>query len=617
MWQSSRQKAARVLVLLLLYLLLTLFTTSVCGTSTQVVRIGALFPLSDIKSNKRNDNGAQWLAGSLMAIDDLNQLYADRNVSFKFAVRDTKRTFSKTVIGTFDLADKVFENNGSHVIVGAGLNVLTEAIAYVLKDFNIAQIAYASNSTALSNYNQFPTFSRVYPSSSYESVAIANLIAKYFGYTRVILFYSTDDYGYDGVNQFSVAAADLKLIVTAYVRIKILDETFSHYFDDLAVYDARVFVLIVSSVDQASDLMFQGSSIGFFSARTVILSTGSLFTSNLWLDSSSDASIIPGMFKNFFAISNADNDWKVSPNGRAFIQRFRSLPDTESVALDGSRVCSNKTDDDGSFMLYKSSTFCTGNIFSALAADGSDISRFTAYSYDATFAAGTAVVTYSDIYHGGNIPTKIDGRLLADVLEANVSFMGYTGRIDLGASQHSYNRFDWGGRMIGVRFQVSNFNSGNGSLADFALRRVGTWTREDGFLLCGEDSTLQSALTGGCTTIRYGTSDNSKPAGQPETIFEVMSINMKIALYLLATTNFAVVAFIMFILVAYRKARLLKASQTSMMWIIVSANLFAAHRVVLASMPPSPSVCSGNVWMGHLGKSINLLLPILSFFFYK
>ena len=86
-----------------------------------VIRIGGIYPITDIVTAKINRVGAQWLAGSLMAAADLNTLYAkSTNYRFKLAVRDSRKTFSNTVVGCLALSKSVFNQNGSHVIVGAG-----------------------------------------------------------------------------------------------------------------------------------------------------------------------------------------------------------------------------------------------------------------------------------------------------------------------------------------------------------------------------------------------------------------------------------------------------------------------------------------------------------------
>jgi hypothetical protein len=88
---------------------------------SQVIRIGGIYPITDVVTAKINRAGAQWLAASLMAAADLNTMYAkSSNYRFKLAVRDSRKTFSNTVVGCLALSKSVFNSNGSHVIVGAG-----------------------------------------------------------------------------------------------------------------------------------------------------------------------------------------------------------------------------------------------------------------------------------------------------------------------------------------------------------------------------------------------------------------------------------------------------------------------------------------------------------------
>lgn len=88
----------------------------------QIVRMGGIYPITNIVTAKVNPIGAQWLAGSLLALRDLNSdpIYKAQQISFQLAVRDSRKTFSNTVVGCLALAKSVFKNNGSQVIVGAG-----------------------------------------------------------------------------------------------------------------------------------------------------------------------------------------------------------------------------------------------------------------------------------------------------------------------------------------------------------------------------------------------------------------------------------------------------------------------------------------------------------------
>jgi hypothetical protein len=144
----------------------------------QIVRIGAIYPITNIATARTNFIGAQWLAGSLMGLKDLNDAYESRDIEFQLSVRDSRKSFSNTVVGCLSLARTVYHGNGSQVIVGAGFNAVTQAMAYVFSDpqNDLAQIAYASNISSLSHNDVFPDFLRTYPSSSYEGHALAHTI---------------------------------------------------------------------------------------------------------------------------------------------------------------------------------------------------------------------------------------------------------------------------------------------------------------------------------------------------------------------------------------------------------------------------------------------------------
>jgi hypothetical protein len=133
------------------FLTFLLIFKNLVDSDKQIVRIGGIFPITDSDTAKIDERGGQWLAGSLMGLNDLNEEYKSRNIEFKLAVRDSKKTFSNTVVACLELAQDVYDGNGSHVIVGSGFNPVTEAMAYVFSDpqNNLAQVAFASNESAL------------------------------------------------------------------------------------------------------------------------------------------------------------------------------------------------------------------------------------------------------------------------------------------------------------------------------------------------------------------------------------------------------------------------------------------------------------------------------------
>jgi hypothetical protein len=89
-------------------------------------------------------------------------------------------------------------------------------------------------------------------------------------------------------------------------------------------------------------------------------------------------------------------------------------------------VCNNQTDDDGNF-LYQGSIIppattpvCAGFNYSLFNQDGSNVDRYIAYSYDATYALALAM---HDVLYKQNL-SSIEGAALYAALIANVSFIG-------------------------------------------------------------------------------------------------------------------------------------------------------------------------------------------------
>ena len=252
-------------------------------------------------------------------------------------------------------------------------------MAYVFSDpqNNLAQIAYASNISSVSHEGVFPDFLRTYSSSSYEGYAIADTL-RHFNYTRAVLIHTSGLYGTDGANEFMSGAASFEIDVIETVILDPEETDFSSFLDDLRVYDARVFVLIMSNITQAGNMMHYASSIQLINEKTIVFGSASLASCVIWKTTglASNSLLVQQMMKGFFAVSNADNDWKVTAKGKEFIQRFRALPNTFGVNGPSGTVCNQAKDDDGGYNLYQASLTgqppynCIGFNFSSFAPDG-------------------------------------------------------------------------------------------------------------------------------------------------------------------------------------------------------------------------------------------------------
>ena len=121
---------------------------------------------------------------------------------------------------------------------------------------------------------------------------------------------------------------------------------------------------------------------------------------------------------------------------------------------------------------------------------------------------------------------KVDGAYeIANLLIPYSGYSGPTGSFNFSPGLVSGGGdYQAGDRVTGVRFAVMNFNS-NHSLNEnnWYFGRVGTWSSETGYAPCKGDSTLQSAITGGCqTTLLWGTPGNVPPKDRADSIVDSM-----------------------------------------------------------------------------------------------
>ena len=543
------------------------------------------------------------VTASFMAVRDLNSLYAnDRKILFKLAVRDSTSTFEGTVAATVEIATRTFGVNGTNIIIGGGSDRETEGMSSLLKYTDIPQI-YATSDLSSLEPSDYENLSRVYPPSSSEGFMLAKILSSYFSYSRVVLIHSTDIYGLGGSDKFVSAAEDLGIEIVMDCGIGSLVDI-HHCLASLQKYDARVFVLIIPDLKVAGAILSNGTTAGIFNENCIIFGSGSLSTTSLWSHLSLQPLAMTKLMANFFTISFANDDWKISSQGKSFIKKFRSKANTVVILPNGTRICSDRTDDDGHFKLFqitpygKSHYICAGNIYSSFATDGSDITSYASYVYDAIWAAGIAVIQYADTFSDGVIPTNVKLFNGKKFVLKNVEFVGYSGNVSFRTGNKHRGEFS----HTGFRYKISNFHRGNGTLSSITLQRVGTSTEDGIFSKCTSDSDLQTSVTGGCSELRYGNVYNIQPSDRAYNIIQCLPLAMRNTLYAIASINFTVIVFFTVILVIYRHTRILRAAQPAMMWMILLSNLFLVVRIIMSSGISNSFVCVCNVWTGHLGE---------------
>jgi ABC-type branched-subunit amino acid transport system substrate-binding protein len=263
------------------------------------IRLGGGMSMTNVgKDDSLNDKdldgdvdkgGIMRMVSMILAIKDMEAKYASEGVTIKFAVQNTRNTFTEGAQAAIDLKKDMFGKVGVHAVVGDISNIATQAMGYILAESDIAHVSYGADSSMLSHQTRFPTHSRVYPAASYEAQAIAEVIYDSFEWKRVVVIYSSSTYGVDALNVFIIRAEELGLQIIQKVAVipgSLTTEesqvALKYDVGQLSKYDARIFVLLLSDELQAQNFFLAGVDTQVLAVDTICISTSEVTTSALW-----------------------------------------------------------------------------------------------------------------------------------------------------------------------------------------------------------------------------------------------------------------------------------------------------------------------------------------------
>jgi ABC-type branched-subunit amino acid transport system substrate-binding protein len=130
------------------------------------------------------DSGTQRLASILMAISEINKNSTLLpNTTIKVAYRDSRSDEGKAFFAALNLANSAFNVSGVgkavDIVIGAQSSGESTASAQVFKQFHVPQISMSSTSALLSLKTDYPYFSRICPSDTFQGMAMASLLSHY------------------------------------------------------------------------------------------------------------------------------------------------------------------------------------------------------------------------------------------------------------------------------------------------------------------------------------------------------------------------------------------------------------------------------------------------------
>ena len=190
---------------------LTLFCWS-CNAAVKSFNIGGLFTADSFF-------GSQEKAAFLMALDEINNKFDGvhdellPSTHLYFAIKYTDGVYINAIKDALVLTEEAFNGTGIQACIGAALDVDSEAVAQIFNAYSLNQVSYASTASTLSYATTYPGFFRTCTSEAAQSIAIADMIYKTFGWRKISLFYTSDSYGSDGGYVFQSEAANLGLSI--------------------------------------------------------------------------------------------------------------------------------------------------------------------------------------------------------------------------------------------------------------------------------------------------------------------------------------------------------------------------------------------------------------------
>jgi Receptor family ligand binding region len=340
-----------------------------------------------------------------------------------------------------ELATSAIGGLGVHGIIGAHDDTISKAMAFVCNDYDLSQVAYGAKEAELGSGSEFPNFVRVFPSDGYEAYAMADLIGKTFGWARVVAVYTTDFYGSIALKMFQYRASQLGISTVFQLALTpgqaVTNETLAQLEQQISAVgdvDGRIWALLTDDLGQVQNFFYMAQ--GILSADTYFVGNSYISVPELFSDPRLSDEYMRTILAGYIGIQDATSDWMVTPAGKSFISRIRSLPATQSNG-----VCSEATDDSGLQKIYHvplsdGTLGCAGMNYSTFAADGSNLSPYAGYMYDAIYLMVMGIIEYSRRAHTNPdgswyIPTKINGGQLSDALVQYTAFNGTTGLVEL------------------------------------------------------------------------------------------------------------------------------------------------------------------------------------------
>lgn len=452
------------------------------------------------------------------------------------------------------------------------------------------------------------------PSESFGGAALYKVL-KYYEWSKIALFYSSDTLGTDAYTTFQYFCSIDEECQIEYLNIASYPTTQLHLTSIIraaADKGATIFVLLMSDLPAARFLV-QAHDLGVLKKGTQVLgmalssSLDPLYTVGATKDT------VSKIMEGYITISLFPSLYYQLPEGKTFLEVFRSLPPSKTVNSDGSITCNNQKDDSGAddSYLYKYVSFnpdlvpttCLGiESFAKYAADGSDLDPRILYTY-------ASVVAYAYAAHLA-VQMEIDyidatemSYIFSDTFLTGGGYRTIVGNLSFFAGIEDKAWFGRGDRFTGNAYQVLNFNPTQYALTGESMSLVGiidgSYSTSDRMFSCEDITTYGLPYSIDCISAVYRDS-LYPPTDYREDIYESVPLSMSVSFIFFGCLVIVLTIISTAYITYYRDSKTIINAQYQVLLVRNAAFLLGGIRVILSGVDVTINTCIVELWLEHI-----------------
>jgi 7 transmembrane sweet-taste receptor of 3 GCPR/Receptor family ligand binding region len=599
-------------IILVLYAALH-FALGNTGAPPTKITIAGLFNAFNYKADGtliKNEEESQHFAAFMMAVDEINHQTAGlyNNLLIEMALIPGQKFYQSYPSNPyFDGSASAYEVYLAYptvvgsVVTNSGLSQAA-ASASSMNAFGSVSALSATSASTFNDAHEFPMTLQIPSSTSAEATTLSALIIKQ-KWKNIVLISTTDVVGIDSYASFLFAFPDIIVAKAIFISFGTLD--LSSQIAEARATGATIFVLFLDGTT-AGHLLEQGYNAGLFRDGTQVLATSTSKFKDI------RAALTPAgllnearILKGFMTTAPFPEYYFSTPQGQAFISRFRNLPPSMKVdPSSGVKSCNNRSliYNDGSYFMKQNTNdgglrnytteLCVGyESFQVFNLNGSNIDPSILYTYDSVYMYVIAVSKLIEQQR------PINGATLYDYMTSNLFTSLVTG--------FAYFIPGRGTRAVGNVFKVLNYqpSAPEGQYSERGLAFIGEYTDATGWLLCSnaQDVLKMPAASGlHCSSPLYRMiPETSPPFDAPPVKIEQLPNVVRVTLIVLASFGLVTLAVWATCLCAFWRKKIIRTAQPQIMVFLLIGGVMGLVKVLLSAADVTNETCLSQMWLSH------------------